>query len=114
MSDDEDQEELAFQTLLNYTGEDNLQGILRVLSEERWAMAQMQDENNALKIYNRRLRLVVDHAMRVFAEVEAASSMFLPPNVRELIGVSRNQVALADRVLLASKEITDGKTSRSG
>ena len=102
---DEEQEELAFQTLLNYTGEDNLQGILRVLSEERWAMAQMHDTNTALKIYNRRLRFVVDLALKIYQEIEDFSPMFLPERVRKMIGDSRNQIANADKVILASKEI---------
>ncbi len=61
-----DEEEQAFVTLLNTTGADDLQGVLQVLSEERLGMAQLHDENNALRIYNRRLRLVVNYALQVF------------------------------------------------
>ena len=102
-----DDEEKAFVTLLNYTGADSLQEVLNTVALEREGMRQLHDENTALKIYNRKLRLVVDFAFQIYELLEGEGGMFLSSKVRDLIGKSRNQIALADRAISESKNLTE-------
>jgi hypothetical protein len=85
---------------------DLAEGIANI-EAERQGMRELHDENTALKIYNRRLRLVVDYAMRVFGEIESASGVFLPEKVRGMIVECMRQVALADKALKESKALSE-------
>lgn len=100
-------EDLLIERFFYLFGTRDLAEIIKNIEAERQGMRELHDENNALRIYNHRLRLVVDFAMRVFAEIEASGLMLLPPKVRDLIGQSRNQIALADRAILQSKALTE-------
>lgn len=102
-------DDIAYGTLLEITGSDDLRGVLDTLHAERRGMAELHDENNALRIYNRRLRLLVDYALRVYDDVEKVAGMFLTETARRLIAESRRQISQADKVILRSKEIVNGE-----
>ena len=93
--------------LYRLLGTEDLAEAIKNIEGERTAMLELHDENTALKIYNRRLRLVVDFTLLIFDALEGEGGMFLSSKVRDLIGKSRNQIALADRVISESKSLTE-------
>ena len=84
--------------LLAMLGCDDVEQALRNLMGEREGMVELHDENTALKIYNRRLRLVVDYALKVFDICERDLALFITPKAREMIAKSREQIRAAEKV----------------
>ena len=78
--------------LLALLGTDDIDEAVRNLMGERAGMVEMHDENTALRIYNRRLRLVVDYALQVFELCERDLALFITPKAREMIAKSRELV----------------------
>lgn len=95
--------------LFRLLGTEDLEEAIKNIEREREGMRQLHDENTALRIYNHKIRLVVDYAMRVFAELESTVGLFLPEKVRKMIGESRNQIAQADRALIESRALSERK-----
>ena len=78
--------------LLGMLGCDDVAEAVRNLEAEREGMRELHDENTALRIYNRRLRLVVDYALQVFDVCERDLALFITPKTREMITKSREMV----------------------
>lgn len=69
-------------------------------------MIEDMDGFYALKIYNRRLRLVIDLVVRLLDALERGG-MFLPPDALPLISVIRKQITQLDVVIAGSREICE-------
>ncbi len=67
---------------------------------------KLLDENTALTIYNRRIRLIADLSARVF-DLLADVALFIPENTRELISKARGQIAQLERSITESKAIVE-------
>ncbi|MBI5942888.1 MAG: hypothetical protein HY864_00850 [Chloroflexi bacterium] len=93
--------------LYRFLGTDDLAEALENLEGERQGMRELHDENTALKIYNRRLRLIVDYALQVFEIAEGDAGMFLTSRAREGMRKSREQIALAEKAIGESKGICE-------
>ncbi len=78
-------------------GCDDVTEAVRNLEAEREGMRELHDENTALRIYNRRLRLVVDYALQVFDVCEHDLALFITPKAREMITKSREQIRAAEK-----------------
>ena len=78
--------------LLGMLGCDDVVQAVKNLEGERAGMVELHDENTALRIYNRRLRLVVDYALQVFDICERDLALFITPKAREMIAKSRELV----------------------
>ncbi|MBK8421788.1 hypothetical protein [Candidatus Villigracilis saccharophilus] len=83
--------------LLGMLGCDDVAEAVRNLEAERQGMRELHDENTALRIYNRRLRLVVDYALQVFDVCERDLALFITPKAREMITKSREQIRAAEK-----------------
>lgn len=88
-------------------GTDDLEQAIENIKAERAAMREIHDENTALKIYNRRLRLIVTYALQVYETVEGDAGIFLTSKAREGIRKSREQIEQAARAIVESKMITE-------
>ena len=93
--------------LYKLLGTDDLNQAIKNIKAERAGMLEMHDENTALKIYNRRLRLIVTYALQVYEIVEGDAGMFLTSKAREGIQKSREQIAQAERAIGESKMIVE-------
>ena len=82
--------------LLALLGTDDVGEAVKNLVGEREGMVELHDENTALKIYNRRLRLVVDYALQVFDICERDLALFITPKAREMMEKSREQIRAAE------------------
>lgn len=91
-------------SLIDFAGTDDLQEALKMWEAEREAMRDLRDENIALRIYNRRLRLVIDLSLRLFTEIEKGG-MFVPAKAFELIEKARGVIEDADTAIQGSKEL---------
>ena len=83
--------------LLGMLGCDDVVQAVKNLEGERAGMVELHDENTALRIYNRRLRLVVDYALQVFDICERDLALFITPKAREMITKSREQIRAAEK-----------------
>lgn len=81
----------TIEDLYDLLGTDNIEQALKNLEDERQGMRELHDENNALRIYNRRLRLIVNYALQVFNLCERDLALFVAAKMREMIGNSREQ-----------------------
>lgn len=88
-------------------GTDDLEQAIKNIKAERTGMRELHDENTALKIYNRRLRLIVTYALQVYETVEGDAGIFLTSKAREGIRKSREQIEQAERAIAESKMISD-------
>lgn len=95
--------------LYKLLGTDDLDIAIKNIKAERAGMREMHDENTALKIYNRRLRLIVTYALQVYETVEGDVGVFLASKAREGIRKSREQVEQAERVISESQMIVEMK-----
>ena len=93
--------------LIALLGTSDLDEAIKNIEAERQGMRELHDENTALKIYNRILRLIVEFASQIFDALEGEGGMFLSDKVRGLIGKSRNQIALARKAVIESKALTE-------
>lgn len=93
--------------LYSLLGTDDLEQAIKNINEERAGMREIHDENTALKIYNRRLRLIVDYALQVYETVEGDAGVFLTSKAREGIRKSREQFEQAERAISESKMIVE-------
>ena len=100
-------EELLVAKLFQLLGTDDLEQAIKNIEAERQGMRELNDENTALKIYNRILRLVVEFASQIFDDLEGEGGMFLSPKTRNLISKSRNQIALARKAITESKALAE-------
>lgn len=91
-------------SLTDFTGTDNLEDALKMWQAEREAMCELHDENTALKIYNRRLRLVIDLVLRLCAELDKGG-MFLPAKVPALVTNIRKVIKDMEVSIIGSKEL---------
>jgi len=73
--------------------------------EERQAMRVFFDQNEALKIHNRRLQLVLTLAEKAIGQVEADAGMFIKASTRAKIAQFREQVQKLDTTKTLSQEI---------
>lgn len=53
--------------------------------QERAALMEFQDRNQALAIYNKRLRECLKLSAHIISELEKSGSMFWPPKVQTLV-----------------------------
>lgn len=81
---------------------DNIEQAIKNLEGEREGMQELHDENNALRIYNRRLRLIVNYALQVFDVCERDLALFVTAKMRDMMGKSREQIRAADKVISES------------
>ena len=88
-------------------GTDDLEQAIENIKAERAGMRELHDENTALKIYNRRLRLIVGYALQVYETVEGDAGVFLTSKAREGIRKSREQIKQAERAIGESKLIVE-------
>ncbi len=88
-------------------GTDDLEQAIKNIKAEHAGMRELHDENTALKIYNRRLRLIVTYALQVYETVESDAGIFLTSKAREGIRKSREQIEQAERAIAESKMITE-------
>ena len=86
----------VIEELLALLGTDDIDEAVKNLMGERAGMVELHDENTALRIYNRRLRLVVDYALQVFELCERDLALFITPKVWEMITKSREQIRAAE------------------
>lgn len=93
--------------LYRMAGADNLDEALASWEAERQAMRELHDNNTALVIYNRRIRLIIILCVKAFEMLDQHGAMFLPPKVLEIIGQVRDQIQKADKALAASQEICE-------
>ena len=91
-------------SLTDFTGTDNLEDALKMWQAEREAMGELHDENTALKIYNRRLRLVIDLVLRLCTELDKGG-MFLPAKVPALVTNIRKVIKDMEVSIIGSKEL---------
>lgn len=93
--------------LYRLLGTDDLEQAIKNIEAERAGMRELHDENTALKIYNRRLRLIVTYALQVYETCEGDAGIFLTSKAREGIRKSREQIEQAERVIGESKMIAE-------
>ena len=85
---------------------------VRNLEGEREGIIELHDENTALRIYNRRLRLVVDYALQMFDICERDLTLFITPKVLEMIAKSRGQIRAAEKAISESRGWMGNKSGR--
>ena len=93
--------------LYRLLGTDDLAQAIENIEGERQGMRELHDENTALKIYNRRLRLLVDFGLQIYDVMERDVGMFLPEKARTLIAKSREQIAQAEKAIKGSIDIVN-------
>ncbi len=93
--------------LYRITGADSLAEAITAIETERQIMRDLKDTNTALRIYNRRLRLIIILAEKTFVMIEQQGSLFLPPEVMKIIGDVRKQIDLAQRAITQSAELCE-------
>lgn len=93
--------------LYRLLGTDDLEQAILNIKAERADMLKLHDENTALKIYNRRLRLIVAYSLQVYETVEGDAGVFLTSKAREGIRKSREQIEQAERAITESKMISE-------
>ena len=106
MSEESGLEKLKKDFILRFSGSEDLGEALAAWQAERSDMLILHDQNTALKINDRRMRLVIQMCARVFELLDG--SMFLPPKVGDMIVKVRGQIdevenLVADRSLLEEK-----------
>lgn len=80
--------------------------------EERDAMRIFFDQNEALKILNRRLQLTLTLAEKAIRQVEEDAGMFIKDGTRKSIAQFREQVQKLDTTKTLSQEIHNEQIDR--
>jgi regulator of replication initiation timing len=94
--------------LYNITGHTaDLDEALDEFENVKQAVGELFDENQALSILNRRMRLTLDFATKAMDIVERDAAMFVTPKARKWIEQFREQYTKLDNAILHSKIITD-------
>ena len=71
------------------------------------AVGELFDENQALAILNRRMRLTLDFASKAMDIVERDAQMFITPKARKWIEQFREQYGKLSNTISQSKEIIE-------
>lgn len=95
------------QDLLDYAGAADLSEALSIWQAERQGMGELHDENTALRLINRRLRLAISLFTRVLDKIDG--QMFLPPGTQSTINLVRDQLKKVDSDLVHSTFISSKK-----
>jgi hypothetical protein len=98
------------QHLYKMAGADNLDEVIANWEAERQSMRELHDNNTALIIYNRRLRLIITLCEKTFEMLDMQGALFLPEKVIETINQVREQIKKGDRAIAASQEICNQRT----
>ncbi len=77
--------------------------------EERDAMREMSNENEAMKILQRRFILALQLAEKAINAVEADASMFIKDTTRRTIAQFQEQYAKTQTTITITQEINNGK-----
>jgi len=77
------------------------------------AVAELFDENQALAILNRRMRLTLDFASKAIDIVERDAAMFITPKARKWIEQFREQYSKCRNTIVQSKELTQKESSHA-
>jgi regulator of replication initiation timing len=85
----------------------DLDEALNEFENVKQAVGELFDENQALSILNRRMRLTLDFATKAMDIVERDAAMFVTPKARKWIEKFREQYTKLDNAILHSKIITD-------
>ncbi len=99
--------------LYGLLGTDNVEQAIKNLEDERQGMRELHDENNALRIYNRRLRLVVNYALQVFDLCERDLALFVTAKMRDMMRKSREQIKAADKAISESAGLCEVERNSS-
>lgn len=91
--------------LETFAGVDDPVEALEMWQAEREAMLRLHDENTALRIHNRRLRVSLLICVRVFDLLDG--NMFLPAGVAGLIQKGREQIKIVERSVNESKRLCE-------
>jgi hypothetical protein len=86
---------------IEFAGVQSQEEALKMWQAEREAMLELHDQNTALKIHNRRIRLTLNMCVRVLELLDG--QMFLPDGVGKLVTVARKQIEIIQRDVLSSK-----------
>lgn len=100
-------DERAAQSLLALFGTDSISEVIELVHAERQGMRELHDTNVALKIYNRRLRLVLGLVKKVLDFVLGEGSMFLSAKAISAAEEAQKQYQLVERTVAASKELCE-------
>ena len=73
------------------------------------AVGELFDDNQALAILNRRMRLTLDFAAKAIDIVERDASMFITPKARKWIEQFREQYGKLDNTIVQSSLIVSGR-----
>lgn len=95
------------QDLYRMAGADNLDDVIKNWEAERQGMRELHDNNAALAIYNRRIRLIIILCIKAFDILESQGTLFLPEKAANVIIQVRDQIKKADKIITASREICD-------
>jgi hypothetical protein len=87
--------------LITFAGTDDPEEALKMWQAEREAMLELHDQNTALKIHNRRIRLTLNMCVRVLELLDG--QMFLPDGVGVLVTKAWEQIKIIERDVLSSK-----------
>jgi len=71
------------------------------------AVGELFDNNQALAILNRRLKLTLDYANQTIAIIERDAAMFITPKARKWIEQFREQYGKLSNTISQSKEIIE-------
>jgi acetate kinase len=95
------------QDILEHAGAADLSEALSTWQAERQGMAELHDENTALRLINRRLRLAIGLFVRILDKIDG--QMFLPAGIQDKINLVRDQLKMVDRDLVHSAYIANEK-----
>jgi len=98
---------------LEIWGMDDLEEVFNSAALEREALLGLYDQNEALKICNRRLRLLADLAKRTFEAVIEVGGLFLPQKVRDTYEKFQTQYRALDVTRADSRELVEEKAKRT-
>ena len=91
--------------LQTFAGVDDPEEALKMWEAERESMLRLHDENTALRIHNRRLRLVFALCARVFDLLDG--EMFLPGGAGGKIAKAREQMKIVERSVSESRSLCE-------
>jgi len=91
---------------------DTLTEALDQWEREREALAELFEENQALTIINRRLRLVMNLAMKIIDTMESETQMFITEKTRRKIEQFREQHDKAENAIVQSRLLIDHALER--
>lgn len=92
-------------TLEDFAGVKDAVAALDMWEAEREDMLRLHDENTALRIHNRRLRVTLLICAKVFDLLDG--SMFLPHGVGDKIAKAREQIKIVERSVNESQRLCE-------